>query len=148
MSKQHTSERAQTRQSLLSELESIRALLREPDHGSAPLEPPTLEIPVLHESIPLLDEHIPTLLPESATDKQADNVGLDDVRLAAARVAALAVRSRHSTPSPAIPTPPAINKTELVQLIIDALRPELEQLLHRIITEKLSDPPTTSPEKR
>lgn len=161
--------RQQTRQTLLDELESIRGLLHAPPEESVAEEnePPLLEIPVLQETvtttedlspdpfaaIPVLHERDTGDISTPATVKNP----LDDVRAAAARVAALAVRSRsHTTNLPDTRSAAAPNSTHdnplpdhdaLVQSILDALRPELEQLLHKVLAEQLSGQPNTLPRK-
>lgn len=157
--------RQQTRQTLLDELESIRGLLHAPPEASAAgdNEPPLLEIPVLQETVTTAEglspdpfAAIPVLHERDTGDISAPAAiknPLDDVR-----VAALAVRSSRSNTahqpdtrttvvphsSPNKPTP---DHDALVQSILDALRPELEQLLHKVLAEQLSGQPNTPPRK-
>lgn len=164
--------RQQTRQHLLDELESIHSMLREPQDelASAPAEPPVLDIPVLQDAIPsptalptALADSIPVLrdreeavsLPE--TPASVSKTSLDDVRAAAARVAALAVRShsnaeRLSSTQTLPATTPKLPQTDsqkaLVQSILAALQPELEQLLRKVLAEQLSAQADTSTKKQ
>lgn len=164
--------RQQTRQHLLDELESIHSMLREPQDEltSALAEPPVLDIPVLQDAIPppsalptALADSIPVLrdreettpLPE--TPPSVSKTSLDDVRAAAARVAALAVRSHSNaerlggTPTPSVAAPKwsqTDSQEALVQSILAALQPELEQLLRKVLTEQINARADTSTKKR
>ena len=177
--------RAQARQNLLDELESIRTLLREPDeHKTEPTitpspTPVTVEIPVLTNQIPVLDEAVPVLVetvpllkpePPVLAEHQATVAPiqptpapantLDTVRSAAALVAARAVRNRplpittaptagahrdqgmtENRPDAAMPVSGGSSEKReaLVEEILSALRPELENLIRKILRDKLND---------
>lgn len=145
--------RKDTRESLLDELESIRALLNEDrqhtddrpllaDESGIPLLLPDDAIPTLSEpasSTPSLPGGPPAADP---TPAPAPADPLDAVRAAAARIAATAARHRREPPageSPArAPAPPREdNRQRAVDEIMQALMPRLEAEIRKILLEKL-----------
>lgn len=137
-----TSTSKDKRDAMLGELESIRRLLQEDSQDDQ-----DRDLLVNASNIPILmpEPNIPTLLPDGSNHSAHIPVlttnPLDTMRVAAAKVAANAVRHHRNTaketPTPASENIAPKNTQQLVDDIVRNALPRIETLLREIVREAL-----------